>query len=315
MRKSVTPLFSRLPLLSPLQSPLRYPYRIRNRLFRKSLTAVLLALLALLGGAAFAGCAIIEVPSARYRTSDSADVWVNGGRVHRQSARTLEFASTFEGISPDLLEGYPRHRSLSFLIAASNTAPAVGPAGPARLLDPMDFRLRIPGSDSALFPVDPELQLDRARTAKAAEESRYIDERGGRAMLALPLLVLGAASLFADRTPEERRQDQEEEQLRQDGEAQSLKRHETNLMEASAKERHWSGGTLRKTTLPPGAEYQGRVFFAVDGFAATPDTLILQYREADAYTDLGIFVQFPDSLAKHKSMDTAPSPAAYPYRP
>jgi hypothetical protein len=287
----------------------------RMPLPRLALTAAPLALLAFLGALAFTGCAISTIPAARYRTSDSADVWVNGSRVHRQSARTLEFASTFEGISLDLLDGYPRHRSLNFLIAAANRSPAAGPAGPARLLDPMDFRLRIPGTDSALLPVDPELQLDKARADKAAEKGRYINEQGAEAMLTLPLLVLGVASLFADRTPEERRQDQEAEALRQNREAQSQERHERKMMEASDKERHWSGNTLRKTTLQPGAELQGRVLFAVDGFMATPDTLILQYREADAYTDLGVFVQPHDSLAEQKPAVTAPTPSTYPFRP
>lgn len=276
---------------------------------------ILYALPALLGAMAFTGCANSALTAARYRTSDSADVWVNGSRVHRHNARTLEFASTFEEVSPDFLDGYQGHRSLSFLIGAANRSPLIGPAGPARLLDPMDFRLRIPGTDSALLPVDPELQLERARAKRTAEMNRYANEQGIEAMLVFPLVVLETASLFTSRTPEEIRQAEVDAEDRRKHEAQSRNRHENAMMEASARERHWSGGTLRKTTLQPGAEHQGRVLFAVDGFKAAPDTLILQYREADAYTDLGVYVQFRDSLPEPKPTGKAASPVSYPFRP
>lgn len=319
MRESAFPV--------PYRFPCRFhsPFPVRYFPPRRTLTTALLALFALPGILAFIGCAPSQIPVARYRTTDSADVWNNGNRVHRQSARTLEFASTFEGISRDLVEGYPRHRSLNFLISAANPenpaptpTPAIGPVGPARqahLLDPMDFRLRIAGTDSVLLPIDPESQLEKVRAKGAAEESRYVNEQGIDAMLTLPLLVLETASLFTTRTPEETREAEEEQERRRNREIETRERHERSMNEAAGRERHWSGQALRKTTLPPGTEYQGRLFFAVDAFKPTPDSLFLQYREAHAYTDLGLYIQFRDSVPKPKPAKKPRDPYFQPYHP
>lgn len=136
-------------------------------------------------------------------------------------------------------------------------------------------------------------------------------------MVDLPLILLGAAADAAGgvdpKTEAERRRTEKESRER---EAETEARHAKALEEWKCVKNEWSVNALRKTTLMPGVEVQGRVAFAGPAEAPPADTLLLQWKRPDgSFADLGRYARPPLPKPKPKAPDVRQSaftgPSAY----
>jgi hypothetical protein len=245
-------------------------------------------------------CGFAPDPVLRYRTADErGDSWSNGLRLHHAAAKRFAFTTAFLECARDP-RGYAGPRLLQFRIVAVN------PSDGAESIDPADFRVAVPakggapGKGSLWAAIDPEAMILQARKDRAAEETRFASDGIAHGVVALSGSISDIGSAFAFQTPEERKRAREEEKQRREDEAYSQAQHDKNMADASSLEAFWSGA-LRKTTLTPGMAAQGRVSFALEDRVFSPDTLRLQYRNADgSVSDLGDYglVRDADSAAK-----------------
>lgn len=256
-----------------------------------------------------ASCAITPKPVVRYRTDGPGDLWNNGLQLHPADTRPFDFTTAFLELSRQPVQGYTGPRPLTFLVSACNRSDS------ALLLDPVDFRIGIPGKDSVLAAIDPEAVIHQARRDGAAEEARHSTEQGISALFTLPILVAEMATAFTPRTEEEEEQRRKDREERRRMEAESEEHHAKNMAEAASREALWSEYALRKTTLFPGMRTQGKVSFAVDLYARTPDTLLLQYWTGEGrLLDLGLYTIVRDTPPNRKAPEpkVAQKPKASP---
>jgi hypothetical protein len=73
------------------------------------------------------------------------------------------------------------------------------------VLDPVDFRIAIPGSDTMSSALDPEAITEGIREDMASEDARHGGELGAMVFESAASLSLDVLSLFAKKTPEEKR--------------------------------------------------------------------------------------------------------------
>ena len=264
--------------------------------------------------AGLVSCAYQPQPLIRYETADKEDYWSNGVRLHPARTPTLLFTTSFFEVtrtSPETDFGTP----LTFLITVENPTPK------PILLDPTLFRAAVPGRQTALASINPEVQLREAEKDLVNEQARRSQEEGADAAVGLAVLPFALLDIFVNHTPEEeeqRRKDKEEERK---VERDSRNRHEETMREASARQRLWADLPLRKTTLFPGKQIQGTVSFVPNAEAMTPDTLLIQYGTGDTaltaggYATLGRYGRIADSVAvasgvASKLSDATPRPCA-----
>lgn len=209
----------------------------------------------------------------RFRAERAGSTWSNGLELHAANTRQLEVRSGFLGYSHDKIHGYSGPYPLFFLISATNQSDS------SVLIDPLDFRISVPGQgkDSNLAAIDPEAALHKARQDMAAEVASHASYEGTTLAIDAVGAVLGLAHLFS--TPEERSDWVKSRERDRETQEDIRRRHREKMAEFSARERLWSDSAMRKTTLAPGGLLRGRIGFAIESYAAIPDTARLEYRE------------------------------------
>jgi hypothetical protein len=263
-----------------------------------------LSALALLPAAlCMSACSFSPAPVVRYRAESPGALWDHGMELHASAATSLEIRTGFLELSKDLALGYPGPQSLFFLISAENRSNS------AVLVDPLDFRIRIPGGDSILSSIDPEAVILRARQDQATEDASYAGRMGTALGLGLVESVLDLATAFAPSTREQDREwEESKERSRQDKEDIEA-RHRERTDEISARRIQWSDSALRKTTLRPGGTLRGRVGFAVGAYAPPPDSLLIQYREKEGrHIDLITYGIIRDTALAKRDSSRSPVP-------
>lgn len=223
---------------------------------------------------------------------------MQGQRLHSASTPGFSITTSFLEYLYEPVPGLDGARPLIFRVAVRNSG------AQRALLDPSAFRLLPPDSGPPLPAIDPEHVLLAAERGKIAENASHAGRAGAEAMLDLPMIILDAAAdLSGGKPPQAERDRRRLEEERGIEKAESEARHEKALKEWDGVRSEWSVNALRKTTLMPGMEAQGRVAFAVTGNGPPPDTLLLQWKRPDGnFADLGRYGRPP------LPVDTLPKP-------
>lgn len=238
---------------------------------------------------ALGGCGFTPPPVLHYQTADSADLWQQGLRQHPGRTPGFSFTTAYLEFSRDAVPGLGGSRSIVFRVAVRNEGPG------SALLDPVDFALIPPGSGPALPPIDPERVLAAAERGKAAEQAMYADADLAEGIADLPLVILNLASdLSGATTAQQDLERRELEAYRREQRRDRAARHTKAMAEWKGVTDAWSANALRKTTLLPGTEAQGRVAFAVPADSLPADTLLLRWKRPDgAWAELGRYGRPP----------------------
>ncbi len=244
--------------------------------------AMAIPALASLATALLTGCGGTGPQPWGYSTSDSADYWRSGVRVHPSSLPGYDFTlSVVESDRIPALEAmFPRPLAFSIGVRSRSQSKA--------LLDPADFHLLAPCGDKPITSLDPETALRASDQERMAEISRHNDDALVTAAVEVPLAFFDIAATFAGKTSEQAERDDREYEERRQMHKDEDARHQRAL--AGNRQRHdsWATGFLRKTTLLRDEETGGILAFAAPAYTLPPDTLILLWRRPEGgYADLG----------------------------
>jgi hypothetical protein len=247
------------------------------------------------------GCSFSPLPIVQYRATAEGSGWDHGVELHPAKTERLDLRTGFLEYRREPIRDNSRQHPLYFRIEAANRSDT------AVILDPVDFRIAIPGSDTMFSALDPEAITEGIREDMASEDARHGRELGAAVFESVASLSLDVLSLFAKETPEEKRDWQETKLDMRHRQSDREQRHSEAAERLSAREAFWADSVLRKTTLPPGGRLAGRIGFGVVSYGPTPDSLLLQYRErSGAFTDLTGYRIIRDSVETSRAKKPKP---------
>jgi hypothetical protein len=236
------------------------------------------------------GCSFTPRPVVQYRAISDGSIWNQGLELHSAKTERLDLRAGFLEYRTETVRDYSGPHPLYFRIEAANRSDQ------AVLIDPVDFRLTVPGSDSVFDALDPEAVVLQTRKDRASEDARYLGDLSVSAASNVATFGIDVLNIFAKQTKEEKEDWGKSKEQSRNNQEYDEQRHRDAAERLSRRESLWADSALRKATLPPGGRIAGRVGFAVESYGPTPDTLRIQYRErTGGFTDLIAFGIVRDS--------------------
>lgn len=230
------------------------------------------------------GCGGQGPPVLHYASSDTADFWRSGLRIHPRELPDYAFTVAYLEPSPETSLRWFDSRPLSFLVGVRSRA------GATALLDPVDFHLLPVCGDRPMAAIDPEGVIRDADRTRELEEAQYARTAAIDAGIEVPLAFLDLAATFVGKTPEQAERDDREYAERREQRRDNEAHHQRDQVELQTFRDAWAKRALRKTTLTQDAEMSGMVVFATPKDRLPADTLVLQWRRPDgAFANLGVF--------------------------